>query len=891
MGVFQTWILALSRFLRGEPLPQRPLVVVALALVGGCAAGPLLANANPDACISGWVGATVAITLWGVLVRCGRPRAAAWLLVAAVTLAGASWAVARMDVFSAHELAWHLDEHPRPIAIRGTIVESPRLLPPLVGDEGRAAAIGPSSQCVVDVTAARWGESWDHAAGMARVLVAGEPVDLPVGTEVSVFGRGLRPAEPLNPGEPDLAQRARESRQLAIVRVNGWESVQKTSSAAWWWPATAVDMLRRRAAEILENNISPERADLAAALLVGQRNGLSRELTDNFLVTGTIHVLSISGLHVAFLAAGLVSTLGALGVPRYRSGMIVAAFIGGYMMLVGAGTPVVRATILVWVACGALAIGRRPATINSLALAAMVVCAWRPAEVFSVGAQLSFLSTGVLVGVATLLHRPRDDDPIARLIERSRSRWEKLARRAGTWTSSAFLASAAVWLATTPVVAAWFHVVSFIGLIVNVVVAAIVPVAMACGFLCLLSAPLSGSLAWVFGTACDASLALMQTVVSGAAAVPGSHVWVAGPPGWWVAGWYVIFVVALAVLRRELLRRATTWITLAAVWSSVGILADAISSRPGGPGLRVTMAAVGHGCGVVVTSPLGRCLVYDAGRLGAPSAARRTMEAVLWSEGIARIDTLVISHGDSDHFNAVPALLERFPVGEVLVPEALLGSRSPSIVELIAEVRARGIPIRTAKAGDGFAIDPLCRARVLHPWRDAEPAFQADNETSLVLSIESAGRRVLLTGDLEGQALASFNESDPGQCDVLIAPHHGSRTSLPATIATVTKPQLVLVSGRGGRHWREVQAAYSSAAATSPEAVLHTGREGAIAVCLTASDIRVDRFAAGRWQTVPCNVVHADDTDGFIIRAPTPSNMSWLATYAPRAMRAPLVKP
>jgi competence protein ComEC len=263
--------------------------------------------------------------------------------------------------------------------------------------------------------------------------------------------------------------------------------------------------------------------------------------------------------------------------------------------------------------------------------------------------------------------------------------------------------------------------------------------------------------------------------------------------------------------------------------------------------MRAVVAALGHGCGIVVRSPTGRCLVYDAGRLGAPGAARRALAAVLWDEGVSRIDSLVISHADADHFNAVPALLERFLVGELVVTEAFRHSHSGGVADLLARAAARGVPVRVVQAGDSFAIDSLCRVRVLRDGAGPGPA--ADNERSLVMAVEAAGRRLLLTGDLEGPALADFVAAGPDACDVLVAPHHGTRTSLPADIARATSPGLVLVSGVGGPAWPEVSAAYRDAAGDAT--VLKTGGEGAIAVTLTAAAVDVSRYAAGRWRQVP----------------------------------------
>jgi competence protein ComEC len=131
-----------------------------------------------------------------------------------------------------------------------------------------------------------------------------------------------------------------------------------------------------------------------------------------------------------------------------------------------------------------------------------------------------------------------------------------------------------------------------------------------------------------------------------------------------------------------------------------------------------------------------------------------------------------------------------------------------------------------------------------------------DNGTSLVLAVEAAGRRVLLPGDLEGEALGRFVAGDPDGCDVLLAPHHGSATSLPADIARVTQPDWVVVSGCGGHRWGIVEQAYATArGAGPPAAVVKTSgvpaeAAGAVSVSLTACGVTLRQFRAGAWHEI-----------------------------------------
>ncbi|MFM9058195.1 MAG: ComEC/Rec2 family competence protein, partial [Planctomycetaceae bacterium] len=551
----------LRPWLRREPLPERPLVVAALALAAGCGAARFAVPgmSGPSLAAAWWGGAVVVLAAWWAAMRRQRRRLAAALLALAVAGAGAAWSAARFDLFPADDLAWRLGSGPVPVAVRGSVVESFRLLPTPTQDLERAAAIGPSSECVVAVEAVRVGSRWKPASGRAAVVVDGPRPDVVVGTRIQVLGRGLRPGAAANPGEFDFRLRARSQRTLSVVRVDSMACVRILSRPPPWSPAAALDRLRSAGVAVLHEHLAPGRAGLASALLLGARESLPREESDDFLVTGTVHVLSISGLHVGLLAAALFAVFRTLGIPRSAALAAVAACTGGYALLVGAETPVVRATLLVWLACLAASTGRRSAAIHALAVAAIVVLTCRPEEVFGAGAQLSFLSTAVLVGVAAALPRAAvPTDPIDRLIERSRPAADRWLRRRVWQAWVLFVCGLAVWAATGPLVAMRFHVVSPVGLVLNVLIAPLVALAMAAGFLCLLATPLPHAVAAGCGAACDAALAGIAVLREWGARLPARHAWLPGPPAWWTAGGYVLFASALLLIAPAWLARGRT---------------------------------------------------------------------------------------------------------------------------------------------------------------------------------------------------------------------------------------------------------------------------------------------------------------------------------------------
>ena len=833
-----------SAWWRREPLPSRPLVVVAAVLMAGIGAAILL-RLPVVAC---WTASLVALVGWWRSSRRGHGVAAAWLLVA-VAAAGAGWTTARWRLFAADDLAWSLGDQPMPVAVEGTLVSAPRPLPRAT-DPLRGGGRPPSSDCVVRVTAVRDGAAWRRCSGRAVVVIDGPPPPIGAGERCRVWGRALRPGRPGNPGEFDQRARARQERVLSVIRVGGAEGIESLSAGEWPSVAALLERGRDQGAAALRHHLSAERGPLAAALLLGTREALQPEMTESFMVTGTVHILSISGLHVALLAAGLFVIARLVRLPRTATLVTVSVATGLYMLLVGSETPVLRATLLVWLACLGAACGRRAAGLNALAAVGIVVLAWHPPEILRIGSQLSFLSTAILIGAATAVAaRRRDDDPIERLIERSRSAPHRWLRRRGRDAVDALLIGAAVWLATAPLVAAHFHVFSPVGLLLNPLIAPLVGVAMVGGFVCLLSAPVCWPVAALGGMVCDGALAGVELAVRTTAALPGAFHWVSGPPTWWMMGWYIGLLTLLLCLAVVRLEQPRTWAFAAAAWAFVGVIVVLVTARPD-PALGIIAASMGHGCGLVVRGPAGGCLVYDAGRLGAGVAAGRGLSALLWSEGIGRIDTLVISHADTDHFNGVPDILERFEVGRVVVPEAFLASESPAVVEILGRIGAARIPLAVASAGDEIPFDPACRVRVLHPRSGADPDRRtSDNESSLVVSVEGDGRRILLTGDLEGGALDRFAAADPGRCDVLVAPHHGSLASLPPALARATAPEWVIVSGAPGPRFDEVRQAYATAAgADRPAKVLRTG--GAVRLRLTAAGTEGSQFLDGRWQSV-----------------------------------------
>jgi competence protein ComEC len=309
-----------------------------------------------------------------------------------------------------------------------------------------------------------------------------------------------------------------------------------------------------------------------------------------------------------------------------------------------------------------------------------------------------------------------------------------------------------------------------------------------------------------------------------------------------VIGFYVGLALYLGLLRGRLAGR---WCLAAlAAWFALGAVTG--NDRPAGwplcpePRLTCTFVSVGHGACVAVQLPEGQTVLYDAGHMGLPELAGQSIAATLWSQGITHLDAIILSHADTDHYNAIPDLLERFSVGVVYVSPVMFDEETEALQALRAAVEGSGVPLEELYGGDRLQVRGGATLEILHPPRRG--ILGGDNANSIVLQIEYAGRRILLAGDLESPGLDDVLAEEPTDCDVILAPHHGSLASNPVGFVEWSRPEWVVVSGAASQGIGPVERAY----ARSEARVFHTAKVGAVQVT-----IEMGRIAVRDWRGQP----------------------------------------
>ena len=250
--------------------------------------------------------------------------------------------------------------------------------------------------------------------------------------------------------------------------------------------------------------------------------------------------------------------------------------------------------------------------------------------------------------------------------------------------------------------------------------------------------------------------------------------------------------------------------------------------------LSATFLDVGQGDACVLELPRGRVVVIDAGGSFDPAfdPGRDVIAPHLWRRGIRRIDLLVLSHPHPDHANGLPFLVENFPVGAIWTNGQ--ASALPALERLRVAARERAVPFEAPHSLElsGVRLTPLGPldeyGRVA-----ADPAW-SENDNSLVLAVEHAGRRLLFAGDVEREAEAQL-AARAGPIDVIKVPHHGSRTSSTPPLVVAARPSWAVISVGDRNRWGfphpSVVARWEQAGAR----VRRTDRDGAVTVHLSRS--------------------------------------------------------
>ena len=520
--------------------------------------------------------------------------------------------------------------------------------------------------------------------------------------------------------------------------------------------------LRERMRMTLEQVLGPEEGGVTAAIVLGDKSGLSGEVKRLYQEGGIAHLLAISSLHISLLGMGIYRILRRGGCSFFVAGIFSGSFLVIFCIFSGNSVSAVRACIMFLLWLGSQITGRKADGLTSASVAAAAVLLFLSPEYLWDSSFL--LSFGCILSLWLLPPLARELLPVPGRI------------------GAALQSSAALQLGTLPIVLYFFYQATPYGILVNFLVIPFLELLMVSGLLGSLAGIVFPALGALLAAPCHYLLEWFALVCKLEGLLPGAVVITGRPSLWQVAGYYGILGGLLWwVKRRKLLekrakqekqqerqkeRQKERRFRLGVIglfMISVALLSFRISPR-----LQITVMDVGQGDGILIQSE-GSAFLVDGGSSSVRDVWQYRMESTLKYYGIRRLDAVFLSHGDWDHISGVLQLLEGYQknllgengggisVGQIFLPDGQPGeyrelseaAREDPLERLRLLAGKLGIPVKTFPAGAALTAGAV-RFTCLAPERGQLTGDS--NQDSMVLLLEY-GEAVtgLFTGDLEGQ--------------------------------------------------------------------------------------------------------------------------------------------
>ncbi|MFC5612512.1 DNA internalization-related competence protein ComEC/Rec2 [Metabacillus niabensis] len=531
-------------------------------------------------------------------------------------------------------------------------------------------------------------------------------------------------------------------------------------------------IIRKKSLEFIEEHFPKESAGIVQALLFGERSLLQQEIEIAYQELGIVHLLAISGLHVALLVSAFYYMLVICGVTHEKARLIMLIILPVYTILTGATPSVIRASFMVIVYLLIKHFKMKFSSVDVISFTCLVLLLINPYYLFQVGFQLSYVvSYGLLLSF--------------KMVEQFTHSIVKLG-----------LISLVAQLCSMPIILYNFYEISLLSLPMNMLFVplysyVILPFAIFSTVITVFSTTVGESIIHLF----NQFLQFTHHIVLFSKKIPYTTVTTGKPP--------ILFIIALTLSTIYFFYQLEC--TKKQVYKSVTILFLVIAIQLATPYInpngKVVVLDVGQGDAIFIQRPFnkGNYLIDTGGKVtfqeeewqktnNQYSIANKVIIPYMKSLGVTKLDALFLTHGDMDHIGEAVPLMEGMAVNQLIIPEGFIRGELEEAV--IRKAQEKQMNILIAKAGDKISLNQFF-IHVLSPITLSD----SKNDDSLVLLMDIGGLSWLFTGDAELEAEKRMIKRFPSlKVDILKLGHHGSKGSSSELFLDKLEPALALVS-------------------------------------------------------------------------------------------------
>jgi competence protein ComEC len=528
--------------------------------------------------------------------------------------------------------------------------------------------------------------------------------------------------------------------------------------------------------------VKDETVQLEWALTLGWKAALTDEIAEPFIRAATYHIFAVDGLRIAIIAAILVGLFRAVGIPRAYCGLLTAPLIFFYAAMTGWPASAVRAIVMILVIFAGWALKRPSDLINSLFAAAIVILLWEPRQLFQAGFQLSFFVVLCIVLILPFFERIGEwllrPDPL--LPESLRPRWQRWLHPPARWVTDLFLSSTAAWLGSIPLVALYFHLVTPLSGVANVIAVPLCALVLICNLSSLLLVAWLPGIAVLFNHDGWFFMKCIQTTSTWSSRWPGAYFYLPMPSLFTIGVYYFILLAALTGWLFEGRRR--NWkigfaTALCMVWC-----ANWFWERPV---TRLTVIPVEGGHAIYAQGPgWGNDWLIDC---GGESSVDNVIKPFLRAQGVNRLSHFIVTHGEADFSGGAQLVCDLFQPRDIYAGPAHF--RSSDYNKFFFAVRTNSALQPVVRAGD--QLGPFT---AFLPGETAH-LFKTD-DNPIILRAEINDAHILLMSDLShaGQNALLNDDTNCARADIVVAGVPKGSEPLGDTFLDFSQPRGIVIA-------------------------------------------------------------------------------------------------
>ncbi|RMF93739.1 MAG: DNA internalization-related competence protein ComEC/Rec2, partial [Candidatus Schekmanbacteria bacterium] len=518
-----------------------------------------------------------------------------------------------------------------------------------------------------------------------------------------------------------------------------------------------VSSIREEWIKVIRSNLSSPYSDLCAGILLGARNLIPENIKNSFIKSGTYHLFAISGFHIGIVSVFIFYLFRLLRFDRKKSSALSILFVILYSFVAGMGNSVLRAMIMAICFFVSIIIERERDLNNSLFIALFILLLINPSGLFDAGLLLTFLAAFSIINTAPFFY-------------------EKLSFVPFKYFRGLIAGTISAQIGIIPVLAYFFNYLSPIGVISNIISVPIASASFIWGLVCFFSAFLSMKIGSIFFGLQELFLYLLFTIVDYFSSFKFSYINIKSPNFVSIFLYYLIFsslfLRGFKKIKSVLVPLSIFLLVSATIYANAGFI------KPNR--LTATFLDVGEGEAAVFETPNGRAFLVDTGGTFDNSfdIGEKVVASALLKNGISRLDAVFITHPHPDHINGLISLMNKLRISQIYMCGCFSEKEYLVIRDIKREAKKLGIPVSEILSGFEKDFDNV-KVKVIFPKkRDCDEKVSNINNLSLVMFVNYLDKKILLTGDIERDAIEKIlSRNDDISADIIKVPHHGGKSS------------------------------------------------------------------------------------------------------------------